>query len=177
MRAAWRRTRADLWPLAVTMLVVALTVGITDAVPRLLTDRADTAVRTAVADADPPADLVVTSMYGAGASDPTVGPEDTRYGVDEVARDIDGALPPSLQTVLGPPVADATSLDLTITTPGLPTGGVLWMSYLWAGQEPRCAGSREARPAGPAPTVRCSSRCPARWPTSSASVRGTRSRR
>ena len=136
MRAAWRRTRADLWPLAVTMLVVALTVGVTDAVPRLLTDRADTAVRAAVADADPPADLVVTSMYGAGASDPTVGPEDTRYGVDEVARDVDGALPPSLQPVLGPPVADATSLDLTITTPGLPTGGVLWMSYLWAGQEP-----------------------------------------
>ena len=73
MRAAWRRTRADLWPLAVTVLVVALTVGVTDAVPRLLTDRADTAVRTAVAHADPAVDVVVTSMYGPGVSDPTAG--------------------------------------------------------------------------------------------------------
>ena len=60
MRAAWRRSRADLWPLLVTVLVVALTVGVTDAVPRLLTGRADVAVRTAVAQADPAADLVVT---------------------------------------------------------------------------------------------------------------------
>lgn len=151
MRAAWRRTRADLWPLAVTVLVVALTVGVTDAVTRLLSDRADTAVRAAVAAADPAADLVVTSMYGAGASDPTVGPENTRVGVDDAARGIESALPPSLQPVLGPPVADATSIDLTVSTPGLPTGGVLWMSYLWAGQEPSVswlAGSAPDR-AGP----------------------------
>lgn len=149
MRAAWRRSRADLWPLAVTVLVVALTVGVTDVVPRLLGDRADTAVRAAVADADPAVDLVVTSRYGAGASDPTVGPEDTRIGVDDAARDIESALPPALQPVLGAPVADATSTDLTLSTPDLPTGGILWMSYLWAGQEPAVrwlAGSAPGRP-------------------------------
>ena len=122
MRAAWRRTRADLWPLVVTVLVLALTVGITDAVPRLLGDRADTAVRAAVADIGPLADLVVTNRYGAGASDPTVGPADTRVGVDDVARTIDGALPPELRPVLGPPLADATSSDLTLSTPGTPAG-------------------------------------------------------
>lgn len=149
MRAAWRRSRADLWPLAVTVLVVALTVGVTDVVPRLLGDRADTAVRAAVAEADPAVDLVVTSRYGAGASDPTVGPEDTRIGVDDAARDIESALPPALQPVLGAPVADATSTDLTLSTPDLPTGGILWMSYLWAGQEPAVrwlAGSAPGRP-------------------------------
>ncbi|KQR17305.1 FtsX-like permease family protein [Cellulomonas sp. Leaf334] len=149
MRAAWRRTRADLWPLAVTVLVVALTVGVTDAVPRLLSDGADAAVRAAVGDADPAVDVVVSSRYGPGASDPTVGPADTRIGVDDAARGIEDALPASLQPVLGPPVADATSTDLTFSTPGLPTGGVLWMSYLWAGQEPAVrwlAGSAPGRP-------------------------------
>lgn len=149
MRVAWRRSRADLWPLVVTLLVVALTVGVTDAVPRLLGDRADTAVRAAVADADPAADLVVTSRYGAGASDPRVGPEDTRIGVDDAARGIEAALPSALQPVLGAPVADATSSDLTLSTPDLPTGGILWMSYLWAGQEPAVrwlAGSAPGRP-------------------------------
>lgn len=149
MRAAWRRTRADLWPLLVTVLVVALTIGVTDAVPRVLSARADTAVRAAVADAEPAVDVVVTSRYGAGASDPTVGPEDTRIGVDDAARDIESALPPALQPVLGAPVADASSADLTLSTPGLPTGGVLWMSYLWAGQEPAVrwlAGSAPGRP-------------------------------
>ncbi|KQY22377.1 hypothetical protein ASD16_17380 [Cellulomonas sp. Root485] len=151
MRAAWRRARADLWPLAVTVLVVALTVGVTDAVPRLLSSRADTAVRAAVAAADPPADLVVTSMYGPGASDPTVGAGDTRAGVDDAAQGIDSFLPPSLQPVLGPPIADATGTDLTLSTPGLPTGGVLWMSYLWAGQEPSVRWLAGSAPGQPGP--------------------------
>jgi len=149
MRAAWRRARADLWPLLVTALVVALTVGLTDAMPRLLTGQADTAVRTAVAQADPAADLLVTSMYGPGASDPTAGATDTTVGVDEAAARIDDALPPSLQPVLGPPVAAATSTDLGLSTPGLPTGGILWMAYLWAGQEPAVdwlAGTAPGRP-------------------------------
>ncbi|WP_028050575.1 FtsX-like permease family protein [Cellulomonas sp. URHD0024] len=136
MRTAWRRARADLWPLVVTLVVVALTVGLTDAVPRLLSDRADTAVRAAVAQADPPAEFVVTSTYGPGASDATAGAPETRSGVDGAARAIDRALPALLQPVLGPPVAAATSTDLTLSTPGMPTGGVLWMTYLWAGQDP-----------------------------------------
>lgn len=151
MRAAWRRARADLWPLLVTVLVVALTVGLTDAVPRLLSDRADAAVRAAVAQADPAADLVVTSTYGPGASDPTAGATDTTRSVDDEARRIDRALPPSLQPVLGPPVAAATSIDLTLSTPGLPTGGVLWMTYLWAGQEPAVRWLSGGAPGRPGP--------------------------
>lgn len=149
MRAAWRRARADLWPLVVTALVVALTVGVTDAVPRLLSHRADVAVRAAVAHADPPADFVITSTYGPGASDPTADARDTRAGVDGAALGIDSVLPPSLQPVLGPPVASATSTDLSLSTPGMPTGGVLWMTYLWAGREPAVrwvAGSAPGRP-------------------------------
>ncbi len=151
MSAAWRRARADLWPLLLSALVVALTVGLTDAVPRLLTARADTAVRAAVAQADPSADLVITSMYGPGASDPSAGPEDTTLSVDDVARRVDSALPPSLQPILGAPVADATSTDLTLSTPGLPTGGVLWMSYLWAGQEPAVRWVSGGAPGRPRP--------------------------
>ena len=101
--------------------------------------------------ADPPADLVVTSMYGPGASDPTVGARDTRASVDDAARGIDSVLPPSLQPVLGPPIADATSTDLTLSTPGLPTGGVLWMSYLWAGQEPAVRWLAGSAPGQPGP--------------------------
>ena len=151
MSAAWRRARADLWPLLLSALVVALTVGLTDAVPRLLTARADSAVRAAVAQADPSADLVVTSRYGAGASDPSAGPTDTTVSIDDVARRTDAALPASLQPLLGPPVADATSTDLTLSTPGLPTGGVLWMSYLWAGQEPAVRWSSGGAPGRPGP--------------------------
>lgn len=151
MRAAWRRARADLWPLLVTVLVVALTVGLTDAVPRLLSDRADTAVRTAVAQADPAADLLVTSTYGPGASDPTAGPLDTTGSVDSQAVVIDRALPTSLQPVLGPPVAAATSIDLTLSTPALPTGGVLWMTYLWAGHEPAVRWVEGGAPGRPGP--------------------------
>ena len=119
--------------------------------PRLLSDRADTAVRAAVAHADPAADLVVTSRYGPGASDPTAGAVDTTASVDDAARRIDGALPPSLQPVLGPPVAAATSTDLTLSTPGLPTGGVLWMTYLWAGHEPAVRWLAGAAPGRPGP--------------------------
>ncbi|GIG20623.1 hypothetical protein Cch01nite_13470 [Cellulomonas chitinilytica] len=151
MRVAWRRARADLWPLLVTVLVVALTVMLTDAVPRLLVARADTAVRTAVAQADPPTDLVVTSLYGPGASDPTAGAADTTGGVDDAARRIEDALPPSLRPVLGPPVASATSIDLGFSTPGLPTGGVLWMTYLWAGQEPAVRWLDGVAPGRPGP--------------------------
>lgn len=136
MSAAWRRARADLWPLLVTAFVVALMVGLTDAVPRLLARQADTAVRTAVAQADPAADLVVTSRYGAGASDASAGPTDTTVGVDDVARQIDDALPPALDAVLGPPVATSGSAQLRVSTPGVPTGGLLAMTYVWAGGEP-----------------------------------------
>ncbi|MEZ0448048.1 FtsX-like permease family protein [Cellulomonas sp. ICMP 17802] len=151
MRVAWRRSRADLWPLLVSLVVVALTIGLTDAVPRLLSDRADTAVRTAVAHADPPADLVVTSSYGPGASDATAGPSDTTTSVDDAARMIDRALPASLQPVLGPPVADATGIDLALSTPGLPTGGILWMTYLWAGQAPAVGWLAGGAPGRPGP--------------------------
>lgn len=136
MSAAWRRARADLWPLAVTAVVVALVVAVTAAVPQLLTDRADTAVRAAVAEASPAAELVVTSRYGAGTSDATAGAESTTIGVDDAARQIDDALPPALDAVLRPPVASAASSDLTLSTPGLATGGLLRMAYVWAGTEP-----------------------------------------
>lgn len=151
MRPAWYQARADLWPLLVTALVVALTVGVTDAMPRLLSDRADTAVRAAVAQAGPAADLVVTSTYGAGASDPTAPAADTTAGVDDAARGIEDALPPSLRPVLEPVVADATSTDLALSTPALPTGGILWMSYLWAGQEPAVSWLAGAAPGRPGP--------------------------
>ncbi|MBO9555154.1 FtsX-like permease family protein [Cellulomonas sp.] len=151
MRAAWRRSRADLWPLLVTALVVALTVGLTDAVPRLLTGRADTAVRTAVAQADPAADLLVTLRYGPGASDASAGPSDTTVSVDDVARAIDESVPAPLRPVLGAPVAAVTSSDLALSTPDLPTGGVLWMTYLWAGQEPAVRWLDGTAPGRPGP--------------------------
>ncbi|MDM7854987.1 FtsX-like permease family protein [Cellulomonas alba] len=146
MRVAWRRARADLWPLLVTVLVVALTVGLTDAVPRLLTSRSDAAVRDAVERADPPADLVVTSTYGAGMSNPESGEAETRAGVDDAAVRIQQAMPRSLRPLLGPPAADATSIDLTLSTPKVPSGGVLWMTYLWAGGEPAVRWTSGAAP-------------------------------
>jgi putative ABC transport system permease protein len=151
MRVAWQRARVDLWPLLVTALVVALAVGLTDAMPRLLNDRADAAVRAAVAQADPAAALVVTSTYGAGAADPTADATDTTMGVDDAARRIEDALPPSVRPVLEPVVADATSTDLALSTPGLPTGGVLWMSYLWAGQQPAVRWLTGSAPGSPGP--------------------------
>ena len=149
MRVAWQRARADLWPLLVTALVVAFAVGLTDAMPRLLNDRADTAVRAAVVQAGPAASLVVTSTYGAGLSDPDAGPTDTTAGVDDAARRIEAAVPASLKPVLEPVIADATGTDLTLSTPGLPTGGILWMSYLWAGHEPAVRWLAGAAPGSP----------------------------
>ncbi|WP_426593772.1 FtsX-like permease family protein [Cellulomonas sp. McL0617] len=151
MRVAWRRARADAWPLLVTMFVVALTVGLTVAVPTLLSGRADDAVRTAVARSDPPVDLVVTSSYGAGESNAEADATDTVSSVDDAARGIAAALPPSLRAVLGAPVAAATSTDLGISTPGMPTGGILWMSYLWAGQEPAVSWVAGTAPGRPGP--------------------------
>jgi len=151
MNVAWRTARADLWPLLVTMLVVALTVGLSVAVPAALAGRADTAVRAAVAQSAPPAELLVTAPYVIGASDPTVGAADTTVGVDEVARRITDALPDSLRRVLGPPVAAATSTDLEFSTPALPTGGVLWMSYLWSGREPAVRWLTGVAPGRPGP--------------------------
>ncbi|RHA38814.1 FtsX-like permease family protein [Cellulomonas rhizosphaerae] len=136
MRTAWRVARADLWPLLVTMLVVALTVGITVAVPTQLSARADSAVRSAVAQADPPADLVVTSTYGPGNSDASADASDTTASVDDAARAMVTAMPASLRPVLGPPTAAASSTELGVSTARLPAGGVLWMTYLWAGREP-----------------------------------------
>ncbi len=151
MRVAWRTARADLWPLLVTMLVVALTVGLSVAVPTALADRADTAVRIGVADANPRADLLVTAPYAAGASDPTAGATDTTGGVDDVARTITDSLPGSVRRVLGPAVAAATSTDLSFSTPGLSTAGVLWMSYLWSGQEPGVRWLQGVAPGRPGP--------------------------
>ncbi|QHT55741.1 hypothetical protein GXP71_06365 [Cellulomonas sp. H30R-01] len=153
MSAAWRRARADLWPLLVTAVVVALLVAVTDAVPRLLTARADTAVRTAVAQADPAADVVVTSRYGAGTSDATAGESDTTIGVDDVARSLDAALPASLGAVLDPPVASAASSDLNLSTAGLPTGGLLRLAYVWAGQEPAVRWRDGVAPGRPGPDL------------------------
>ncbi|MDC7120637.1 hypothetical protein OMK64_03710, partial [Cellulomonas fimi] len=151
MSAAWRRARADLWPLLVTAVVVALLVAVTDAVPRLLTARADTAVRIAVASADPAADLVVAARYGAGTSDATAGATDTTIGVDDVARTLDAALPAAVGAVLDPPVASASSTDLTLSTPGLPTGGLLRLAYVWAGQEPTVRWRDGVAPGRPGP--------------------------
>lgn len=136
MRTGWRVARADLWPLLVTMLVVALTVAITVAVPTLLAERADTAVRSAVAQADPPADLVVTSTYGPGNSDAAGDATDTTASVDDAALAMVAALPRSLRPLLGPPTAAASSTELGVSTARVPAGGVLWMTYLWAGREP-----------------------------------------
>ncbi|MGW6129751.1 hypothetical protein ACWFNE_06975 [Cellulomonas sp. NPDC055163] len=151
MSAAWRRARADLAPLVATAVVVALVVAVTAAVPQLLAARADTAVRTAVAQADPAADLVATSRYGAGTSDATAGATSTTIGVDDAARALDDALPPSLGAVLEPPVASAGSSDLTLSTPGLPTGGLLRMAYVWAGAEPAVQWLEGAAPGRPGP--------------------------
>ncbi|NNH06877.1 hypothetical protein HLB10_07175, partial [Cellulomonas fimi] len=153
MSAAWRRARADLWPLLVTAAVVALMVGLTDAVPRLLVRQADAAVRAAVADADPAADVVVTSRYGAGTSDRTAGARDTTTGVDDVARRLDDTLPPSLRAVLGPPVASASGPDLRVSTPALPTGGLLRLAYLWAGEEPSVRWVQGGPPGGAGPDL------------------------
>ncbi|ROS24018.1 FtsX-like permease family protein [Cellulomonas sp. PhB150] len=149
MTTGWRAARADLWPLLVTMLVVALTVGITVAVPTRLGERADTAVRTAVALADPPADLVVTSTYGPGNSDATADATDTTSSVDDAARAMVAAMPRSLRPVLGPPTAAASSTELGISTARLPAGGVLWMTYLWAGHEPAVRWVSGAAPGRP----------------------------
>lgn len=151
MRVAWRVARADLWPLLVTMLVIAVTVALTVAVPTWLTDHEDMAVRAVVAQADPPAKLTVTSAYGVGESDPTAGAADTTAGIEDAARDITASLPQSLRRVLGPPVAAASSTDLKVSTPRVPTGGVLWMSYLWAGQEPAVRWLAGVAPGRPGP--------------------------
>ena len=119
--------------------------------PTWLTDHEDMAVRAVVAQADPPAKLIVTSTYGVGESDPTAGAADTTAGIDDAARDITASLPQSLRRVLGPPVAAATSTDLKVSTPRVPTGGVLWMSYLWAGHEPAVRWLAGVAPGRPGP--------------------------
>lgn len=151
MSAAWRRARADLWPLLVTAVVLALMVAVTDTVPRLLAARADTAVRAAVAQADPAADLVVTTRYGAGSSDASAGETDTTIGVDDVARHLDAALPAAVGAVVDPPVASAQSADLSLSTAGLPTGGLLRLAYVWAGQQPAVRWREGAAPGRPGP--------------------------
>ena len=152
MRVAWRAARADLWPLLVTMLVVALTVG---------------AHRRGAPAAHRPGGHGRPGGRRAGRSARRpdrhhhlrrrrVGPDGRSPRTPRRASTTrragsTAALPPSLRRVLGPPVAAATSTDLGLSTPELPTGGVLWMSYLWAGHEPAVRWLAGVAPGRPGP--------------------------
>jgi len=61
-RLLLRRSRADLWPLAVTVLVVALTVGVTDAVPET-TEAALQLAENTLVDLGVPMGFVIASIH------------------------------------------------------------------------------------------------------------------
>lgn len=114
---ARRRSRQDAGLLVLAAVVLAVTVLIALAVPRIVLRTADAGVQGAVEDAGPAADLVaVLGGPGVGSVDATGRPERVDNAatlVGNAARDMATSLPEPVQAVTGPVVTSVQSASLT----------------------------------------------------------------
>ncbi|GIE36457.1 membrane protein [Actinoplanes italicus] len=143
------RARADAGPLLLSALVVLLVSVLAGAVPGLMEQTADAAVRDAVRRAGPEADITVTARWE---------PDDTPDGrarFPRLAEDVDALrdraldeLGPKLSGMLRPPVASVISPTLKITDGNAPR--TLRLAYLSGEGGPEV---QWVAGAAPAPTV------------------------
>lgn len=110
------RARADAGPLLLAVVVVSATVLLSAVTPRLVERTADTAVRTAVTDAGPDAQVVAAVPFVEDEG-PTRLRTETVADVEDVAVRLENALPAELRDVLGPPVATVSTARLTLLLP------------------------------------------------------------
>lgn len=141
------RARADIGPLLLSATVVALVALLAGTVPALLRAAADDAVQGAVGDAHGYADVTATARW---ESDHTAN---GRIRDPHLARALDAFRSQAqqelgtLRTVLGPPVATATSPTLTVAAEG--PRRTLRLAYLTDGAGPDVTWIAGAEP-GPA---------------------------
>lgn len=129
-----RRVRADLWPLLVTVAVVAVVVAVADAGPRLLRTVADETVRTAVEQAADTA-LIVTAPFPDDFRVVGRPPELTAEQVTATAAAIADALPPDLAPLFDTPVATVATIRLPLVVPDGRNEASLRLAYVWDGTE------------------------------------------
>jgi len=103
-----RQARADAWPLSVGLVVVALVASLTAVVPRLATRVSSDEVATAVADAGPRADVVVSVPLTEGFDVPRPLWADTAGA----ARFESGQVAAGLPDVLAKPITTIVSNEL-----------------------------------------------------------------
>ena len=163
---ARRRSRQDAGLLVLAAVVLAVTVLIALAVPRIVLRTADAGVQRAVRDAGPAADVVAVlgSGPGLGSVDSTGRPARIDNAATLVANAATGmatSLPEPVQAVTGPVVTAVQSAPLTarladdlvatrivhLGTPTTPDPVVRWVT----GVEPRMTPEHPVGLAGPAP--------------------------
>jgi putative ABC transport system permease protein len=146
------RFRADAGPLTLSALVVLLVSVLAGAVPGLMEQTADAAVRDAIRRAGDSAKIIVTARWE---------PDDTLTGrarAPRLAEDVNDLrlraldeLGPELRTMLRPPIAAVTSPTLKVTD-----GSVLRtfrMAYLSGGTGPQVTWTAGTAPAATAETA------------------------
>ena len=165
---ARRRSRQDAGLLALAAVVLAVTVLIALAVPRIVLRTADAGVQGAVRDAGPAADVVAVLGSGhrawAAASAPTGGPtrvDNAATLVANAATSMATSLPEPVQAATGPVVTAVRSAPLTarlgddllatrlvhLGTPTTTEPVVRWVDRGRAAHVPRAPGRLD----GPAP--------------------------
>lgn len=111
------RARADLGPLVLSTLVVGLAALLASATPRLVHDAGDEAVRHAVQEAGPAAEVVIDRPIVENPYEPrTLHPGLPKITAD-MARSLDADLAPLLADILGSPVTTTMTSALHVTSP------------------------------------------------------------
>ncbi|QTE30970.1 ABC transporter permease [Pengzhenrongella sicca] len=129
-----RQARADLWPLLVTVAVVAVVGAGASVGPRLLAATADETVRVAV-DTTAASDLTVTAPFTDDFRIEGRAPRDTALIVKSNASRIDGALPDDLAPLFAAPLVTVSTVRLPLAIPDGQNEAVLRLAYVWDGAD------------------------------------------
>ncbi|UZN02040.1 FtsX-like permease family protein [Cellulomonas sp. S1-8] len=111
------RARADRWPLVLTTLVVALAVLLACVTPRLVAATGDDALRYAVREAGPGADLTLSRPLDENPYESRTLLVDLAAGTRDMTEVAHTALAPVLADALTPPVTTVATLPLLVVGP------------------------------------------------------------
>jgi putative ABC transport system permease protein len=147
------RARSDLGPLVLTTLVVGLAALLACAIPRLVTETGDDAVRYAVREAGPAAQVAISRPFSENPYEPRTVHLGLAESTGDLAASLDAELAPPLADVLAAPTTTAVTSALHVTSPaGDLAIPMLRMAHVWDGGPPALTWL-EGGPAGAAFTT------------------------